>query len=164
MVTRSHLTTKPTWSSKFTTVSYCFETVLQIIHLVVESRIPSLGSCSRSTADRPHLSLVPVQYRAKCYWLLPAKMKKTKHLLSLAFFSQMFVHKFFLFSFFFFNFSRIQVLFVGPLVLLFWTSGDVCPGFQSQGGFPRLRASLPAHNRFLRFCSQILCISLRMSN
>ena len=32
-------------------------------------------------------------------------------------------------------FSRTQVLFVGPLIPLFWTSGDVCPGFQSQGGF-----------------------------
>ena len=23
---------------------------------------------------------------------------------------------------------------MGPLIPLFWTSGDVCPGFQSQGG------------------------------
>ena len=30
---------------------------------------------------------------------------------------------------------------MGPLIPLFWSSGDVCPGFQSQGGFPRLRAS-----------------------
>ena len=29
---------------------------------------------------------------------------------------------------------RTQVFFVGPLILLFWTSGDVCPGFRSQGG------------------------------
>ena len=36
---------------------------------------------------------------------------------------------------FFFNFCRTRVLFVGPLIPLFWTSGDVCPGFQSQGGF-----------------------------
>ena len=42
---------------------------------------------------------------------------------------------------------------MGPLLPLFWTSGDVCPGFQSQGGFPRLRASSPAHNGFLRFTS-----------
>ena len=27
------------------------------------------------------------------------------------------------------------VLFVGPLIPLFWTSGDVCPGFQSQACF-----------------------------
>ena len=27
-----------------------------------------------------------------------------------------------------------HVLFVGPLIPLFWTSGDICPGFQSQGG------------------------------
>ena len=32
------------------------------------------------------------------------------------------------------NFWRTWVLFVGPLIPLFWTSGDVCPGFQSQGG------------------------------
>ena len=24
--------------------------------------------------------------------------------------------------------------FVGPLIPLFWTSGDICPGIQSQGG------------------------------
>ena len=23
---------------------------------------------------------------------------------------------------------------MGPLIPLFWTSGDICPGFQSQGG------------------------------
>ena len=40
---------------------------------------------------------------------------------------------------------------MGPLIPLFWTSGDVCPGFQCQGGFPCLHASLPVHNRFLRF-------------
>ena len=57
-------------------------------------------------------------------------------------------------KYFFLNkFCRTQVLFVGPLIPLFWSSGDVCPGFQSQGGFPHLRASLPAHNRFLRFTS-----------
>ena len=43
----------------------------------------------------------------------------------------------------FFNFWRTHVLFVGPLIPLFWTSGDVCPGFQSQGG-SRLHAFLPA--------------------
>ena len=31
-------------------------------------------------------------------------------------------------------FLRTLALFVGPLIPLFWTSGDVCPGFQSQGG------------------------------
>ena len=51
------------------------------------------------------------------------------------------------------NICRTHVLFVGPLIPLFWTSDDVCPGFQSQGGFPRLRASSPAHNGFLRFTS-----------
>ena len=42
---------------------------------------------------------------------------------------------------------------MGPLIFLFWTSGDICPGLQSQGGFPRLPASSPAHNGFLRFTS-----------
>ena len=39
---------------------------------------------------------------------------------------------------FFFNFWRASVLFVGPLMPLFWTFGDICPGFQSQGGSPHL--------------------------
>ena len=55
---------------------------------------------------------------------------------------------FFLFFYFvccfFFNFCRTRVLFVGPLIPLFRTSSDVCPGFESQGGslacvLPRLR-------------------------
>ena len=33
------------------------------------------------------------------------------------------------------NFWRTQVLFVGPLIPLFWTSGDICPGFQRLGGY-----------------------------
>ena len=28
----------------------------------------------------------------------------------------------------------ISIIFVGPLIPLFWTSCDICPGFQSQGG------------------------------
>ena len=39
---------------------------------------------------------------------------------------------------------------MGPPIALFWTSGDVCHGFKSQGGFPHLWASSPAHNRFFR--------------
>ena len=35
--------------------------------------------------------------------------------------------------------------FCGTNDTLIWTSGDVCPRFQSQVGFPRLRASL--HSR-----------------
>ena len=38
------------------------------------------------------------------------------------------------FFFFFFDFWRTQVLFVGPLIPLFWAPGDVFSGFQSQGG------------------------------
>ena len=33
---------------------------------------------------------------------------------------------------FFVNFRRTSVRFVGPLIPLFWTSGNVCPGLQSQ--------------------------------
>ena len=38
----------------------------------------------------------------------------------------------------FFNFWRTPVLFMGTPIPLFWNSGDVCPGFQSQGGSPHL--------------------------
>ena len=37
-------------------------------------------------------------------------------------------------------FKRTSVLFVGPLIPLLWTSGDVCLGFQSQGESPCLHA------------------------
>ena len=41
-----------------------------------------------------------------------------------------------------------------PLIFLLWTSSNICPGFQSQGGFPCLNALSPVHNGFLRFtCS-----------
>ena len=55
---------------------------------------------------------------------------------------------------------------MGPLIPLFWTSGDVYPGFQSQGGFPRLPVSSPAHNGFLRFTSGVTladCIEVSMA-
>ena len=68
------------------------------------------------------------------------------------------------FFFFFFNFWKTQVFFVGPLIPLFWTSGDVSPGFQSQGGSPHLHAFLPACNEFLRFTSgatPVDCIEVR---
>ena len=51
--------------------------------------------------------------------------------------------------FFLKNFWRTQVLLVEPLTPLFWTSGDFCSGFQSQGLSPCLRASLPACNGFI---------------
>ena len=38
------------------------------------------------------------------------------------------------------SFWRTWVLFVGPLILLFWTSGDASSGFQSQSGFCLIRA------------------------
>ena len=42
---------------------------------------------------------------------------------------------------------------MGPLTSLFWTFGDVCPGFQNQDGSPLLCALSPECNRFLRFTS-----------
>ena len=45
---------------------------------------------------------------------------------------------------------------MGPLIPLFWTSGDVCPGFQSQGGFPRLRASSPSISFY---CNDIIAFA-----
>ena len=49
----------------------------------------------------------------------------------------------------FLEFWRTWVLFVGPLIHLFWTSGDVCPVFQSQGDYPCLLTSSPACSGFL---------------
>ena len=40
-----------------------------------------------------------------------------------------------------------------PLIPLFWASGEICPGFQSQTGSPDLRASSPMCNRILTFTS-----------
>ena len=47
----------------------------------------------------------------------------------------------------------IEVLFVTPLTPLFWTSGDVCPVFQSQAGCPQLHALSPACNGIRTFTS-----------
>ena len=60
-----------------------------------------------------------------------------------------------LISFFFFsknNFSGDISLFVGPLIPLFWTSGDVCPGFKAwvDQSLPSLST---ACNGLLRFTS-----------
>ena len=38
-----------------------------------------------------------------------------------------------------------------PRIPLFWTSNDICPGFQNQDGSPCLHASLPVCNEFLKF-------------
>ena len=44
--------------------------------------------------------------------------------------------------------------FVGPLIPLFWTSGDVSSGFQSQSGFCLIHAWWRLHNIYsLRFTS-----------
>ena len=58
-----------------------------------------------------------------------------------------------MYQFFKKNFGGHQVLFVGPQIPLFWTPGDICPGFQSQSGSPFLHALLNAHNKILRFTS-----------
>ena len=41
------------------------------------------------------------------------------------------------------------------LIPPFWTSGNICSGFRSQGGSPRLHTSSPACNGFLRFTSVV---------
>ena len=46
-----------------------------------------------------------------------------------------------------------HILFVGPLIPLFWTSGDVCPRVSKPGWIPRLLAVSPVCNGFLRFTS-----------
>ena len=46
---------------------------------------------------------------------------------------------YFNYLFFFLNFWRTWVLFVGSLIPLIWTSGDVSSGFQSQSGFCLIR-------------------------
>ena len=61
----------------------------------------------------------------------------------------------FFLNFFKKNFGGHKAFCVGLLIPQFWTSGDVCPGFQSQGGFPCLCASSPVHNGFLRFTSGV---------
>ena len=55
----------------------------------------------------------------------------------------------------FFNFWRTSFLFVVPLIPLCWTSGDVCPWFQSQSATPCLCTSSTVHNGFLRFTSGV---------
>ena len=44
---------------------------------------------------------------------------------------------------------------MGSVTSLFWTFGNICTGFQNQGGVPRVLASFPACNRFLRFTSMM---------
>ena len=46
------------------------------------------------------------------------------------------------------KFRGHQSFVVGPLIPLFLTSGDIFSGFQSQGQFPNLHASLPGYLRF----------------
>ena len=56
---------------------------------------------------------------------------------------------------------RTSVLFVGPLIPLFWTSGNVCPGYKSQDG-TLVCALTPTCNGFLRFTSGATTADLLM--
>ena len=47
----------------------------------------------------------------------------------------------------------LEFFFMGPLTSLFWTFGNVCPGFQNKDGSLLLCALSPVCNRFLRFTS-----------
>ena len=49
--------------------------------------------------------------------------------------------------------NKLGVLLLGTLIPLFWISGDLGCGIQSQGRFPRLSALSPMYNGFLRFPS-----------
>ena len=55
----------------------------------------------------------------------------------------------------YFNCWRKSVLFVGPLIPLFWTSGDICTGFHKPMWMTCLHVSLPAYSGFLRFTSGV---------
>ena len=50
-------------------------------------------------------------------------------------------------------FWRTSVLFVGPLIPLLWTSGDICPRFESQGGSLNF---VPCHLREMDFLDSLL--------
>ena len=48
------------------------------------------------------------------------------------------------------SFSLVEDIIPFATDYLFWTSSDICLGFQSQSRFPHLPALSPAHERFLR--------------
>ena len=48
--------------------------------------------------------------------------------------------------FYFKIFCSTSVLFCGAMIPMFWTYEGVCPGFQSQDGFPQLKACVGAHH------------------
>ena len=47
---------------------------------------------------------------------------------------------------------------------MFWTSGDICLGFQSQVGSPALYALLPADNQFLRVTCDVTATNFLVAN
>ena len=53
---------------------------------------------------------------------------------------------------------------MGPLIPLVWTSGDFCPGFQSQGGSLDMHASSPVHNKLFRLISGATPADLRSTS
>ena len=64
----------------------------------------------------------------------------------------------------FIDFERTLVIFVRQVIPLFWASNDVCPGFQSQCGFPCLHVSLPACKRFLGLTTGMIPAHLLIEN
>ena len=62
------------------------------------------------------------------------------------------------------NVGKHQPPFVRPLMPLFWTSGDIYSGFQSQGGSPDLHVLSPACNGILRFTSDVTPADLLVSS
>ena len=60
------------------------------------------------------------------------------------------------------TFRRTSVLSVGPLIPLFWTSGDICRGLP--GWIPHVYASSPACGGFLRFTSGVTPTDLLVSS
>ena len=47
---------------------------------------------------------------------------------------------------------------------MFWTSSNVCPGFQRQGGSPHLHDLSPVWNRILRFTSGVTPADLMVAS
>ena len=64
----------------------------------------------------------------------------------------------------FFLFWRTSVLFVWPLVSLFWTSGDVCPGLQNLDVYPHIHLlSLACNASKVKFTLILMSTVFRIS-
>ena len=60
----------------------------------------------------------------------------------------------------FFNFWSTSFPFVGPLTPLFWTSSDVWPGFQNQGGSHHLHATESSDSPLVQHLLVLLAASM----